>query len=251
MSLPTAYAEYALGTDDANINMKKVREVVSLRTTALRRMFEGKNDEMVIQNGKTIRTYLQTSDKATAHYFGIDGTETTSDPQVVTPSYIPWAKVRDDITWDDIAINLHEGDTAQMFFDLKQLYEQKCLISQILFMEKTGMWGVPIEAMESAADPTGNIRPMQSILSLVNEDGTSNSSIPDGYTTQSVQQVNPATVTGWRCQQKSYIDSVAATDPNHPLFKALSYMSRKCAFTSLPWAPARTPTRARCPRSCG
>jgi len=230
MSLPAAYEEYALATDDAYTNAMQVREAVTERNFALRRMLEGKDDAKVLQNGKTIKNFLQLDDKSTAHFFGAGGTESPTDPQVVTDMSTPWAFIRDDITYDMETINLHEGDTAQMFFNLKHQYEQKCMISKIRFLETTGLWGTPNEATMEATTPTNGVRHMQTIPVLVNE---LDDSLPDEVSTWStVQGIDSSVKTGWQNQRKAYDGN--STGANADLLKAISYMSRKVEFTGLP-----------------
>jgi len=230
MTLPAAYAEYALATDDAYLNSAgAVKDAISYRNYGLRRMLEGKDPEKVLQNGKTIKNFLQLEDAATAHFYGAGGTESPTDPQVVTAMDTPWAFIRDDITYDDEAINLHEGDTAQMFFNLKRQYEQKCWLSKINFIETQGMWGTPTYATMEADTPTGGIRHMQSIPTLVTEEANA-AAVIGGYTSGlTLQGIDPEAKTGWQNQRKTY-DGSSATD----ILKSLSFMARKCKFTGLP-----------------
>ncbi len=255
MTLSAAYQEYALSTDDSYLNRAgEVHEAVTLRDHSIRRLMEGKDPEKVIQNGKTIRNFIQLEQKGTTHFFGPGGRETPSDPQVATRHETPWAFIRDDITWDDEALDTHEGDTAQTFFDLKRFLEQKSWLDKINFIETSGLWGVPDSATMETNNPKPKIRHMQSFPVLVNEEnnGTANESIPIGYTGNSVftvQGVDPRPTgdgTGWRCQQRIYSGGPFGPGVDEVLH-ALSWMSRKVRFRGLPLGKGAYSSKATMP----
>ena len=255
MTLSTAYQEYALSTDDSYLNQAgEVHEAVSLRDHSVRRLMEGKDPEKVIQNGKTIRNFIQLEQKGTTHFFGPGGRETPSDPQVVSRHETPWAFIRDDMTWDDESLDTHEGDTAQTFFDLKRFLEQKCWLDKINFIETEGLWGQPNSATMETNNPKPKVRHMQSFPVLVNEEnfGGVNATIPKGYVDNSVYTVQQLDArptgdgTAWRCQQKQYSEGPFG-DEEDTLLSSLSWMSRKVRFRGLPLGKGAYSTKSTMP----
>ncbi len=243
MTLSDAYSEFLLATDDYYESVhsgRKVIDAVSLQDYSLRRAFTGKDPKKVIQNGKTIKNFVQIKQKNTAHFFGAGGTEATSDPQLVDPIETPWAFFRDDITWDEETFDFHEGDMAQRFFDLREAQRQQCWQEKIRFLEEEAFWATPDPAVMETKSPKPPIQHVQPWNVLVNEEnaGGANASLPESYEAASVftiQQLDVRTSANgqnWRCRQKSYVGG--PQDTTSTFLPALSDTARRCQFKGLP-----------------
>ena len=179
-ALSAAYEEFLLSTDDAYLNVNaRVKDAVSLRNHCIRRVMEGKDPAHVIQNGKTIRNFIQLEQTNTTHYYGSGTKENPTNPQVVKRHETAWAKFRNDITWDEEEFDFHEGDSAQMFFDLRMMQEQKCWQDKVRFMEVQGLWATPDGSTMEATSPAPAERHITSFPVLVNEEnfGTANATM--------------------------------------------------------------------------
>lgn len=242
MTLSDAYAEYLLATDDYHQSIsdgRRVIDAISLNDYSLRRAFTGKDPKKVIQNGKTIKNYIQLRTKNTAHFFGAGATEATSDPQLVNVMETKWSMFRDSITWDEEMFDFHEGDMAQRFFDLRRAQKQQLWQEKVRFLEEEAFW--------SAADPvtmeTANaVQHTQPWNVLVNEEnfGTANAAIPESYvagtvfTVQGVDRRTAANGQNWRPIQKPYLGGPNVPIANDTLLSSLTDTARRCKFMGLP-----------------
>ena len=245
MTLSDAYGEFLLATDDYYESVhsgRKVIDAVSLQDYSLRRAFTGKDPKKVIQNGKTIKNFVQIKQKKTAHFFGAGGTEQTSDPQLVDPIETPWSFFRDDITWDEETFDFHEGDMAQRFFDLREAQRQQCWQEKVRFLEEEAFWARADPATMETTSVKPSIQHTQPWNVLVNEEnaGTANASIPESYaaasvfTVQRLDRRTSADGQAWRPLQKSYVGGPQGGATLSTLLPALSDTARRCRFRGLP-----------------
>jgi hypothetical protein len=244
-SLISAYVDFDIATDYMHQSLNDGRmavEQISLRNSSLRRVFSGKDAKKVVQNGKMIKGYVQVEDKNTAHYFGAGAVLNVSNVQLLKEVYTPWAMVRDAYVLDNEELDLHEGNTAERFVNIKMNQERAIYIEKCRFLEKNGCWATPnAETMEAATLSPGTERAITPWNVLVNEEANA---VPTQYSKtggysggtayNTVQQLSRVTYPAWRCQQKSYIGGPQAAVTADTLMSGLSHMSRACNFTGLP-----------------
>lgn len=242
-SLIEAYADFDKATDFMHTSLSDGRtamEQISKRNYSLNRVFAGKDPKRVVQNGKSIKSYVQVEDKNTAHYFGAGAKLTSQNMQLLKETYTPWAMVRDSYTMDEEELDLHEGDSAERFVDIKENQVRAVYIEKFRFLEENGVFATPnAETMEESTLPAGTFRAITPWNVLVNEEANS---IPSQYSKtgaytgtgtayNTVQRLDRSVYSAWRCQQKSYLGGPQAATST--VLPALSHMSRRCRFKGL------------------
>lgn len=238
MTFSDAYADFLLGTDDYHASItdgRRVIDAISLQNYSLRRAMTGKDPKKVIQNGKTIKNYIQLKHKDTAHFFGVGGTESTTQPQLIEEMETPWSFFRDNMTWDEEIFDFHEGTMAERFVDLRYHMQAACYQEKIKFLETKAFWATPDPATMETNSPKPAVRHTTPWNVLVNEEADSlpSSYLAAGVTT--IQGIDPRTSVGgqgWQCQRRTYAGSPSGADCT--LKRQLATAARRSEFLGLP-----------------
>ncbi len=240
-SLLAAYEDFDKATDYMHLSLSDGRtavEQISKRNYSLYRTISGKDPKRVLQNGKMVKGYVQVENKNTAHYFGAGAKLNAHNMQLVKEVYTPWAMVRDSYVMDGEELDLHEGDSAERFVNLKENQVRGVYLEKFRFLEEDGVFATPDEAtMEAQTLAAGTNRAIMPWNVYVNEE---TNGIPQngGVTgaanawTGTVQQLDRSLYPAWRPQQRTY--SGGPQDATNTLLQALSHMSRYCRFKGLP-----------------
>jgi len=128
MSIPAAFGDFFLAQTSAWTNPQdQIGEIVSYRTTLLRRML--KSGSIKFSAGVDIRSRLQTIEQDLTHAWSVDDVESPTQPQTVKEIIAYWRFIRTSATWDDPAILLNnsmnnEKERAVAIFDLKKQIER-------------------------------------------------------------------------------------------------------------------------------
>jgi len=229
MTIAAAFTDFFLAQDSTFVNdASKLKEAVSYRTTLLKRLLAHKTAKQMYGGGSDIRSRIQLLDNGQTHFWGIDDTESPSQPQVVSEIVSPWAFMRTPIVWDEPTILLNNSRVSGKerriaMYDLKQQLNQQAVIDAGKFIEES-IWAAPTTAMETHV--SGG--PTYSLSCFVSEKANA---LPTGFTT--VETINPATSTNWQNQIQSYTGSTAESSTGDLLY-GLSRMSRLVHFEGLP-----------------
>jgi hypothetical protein len=250
VTIADAYTEFYLSTDKVHLSKfagGRVKEQLTLQNYSLRRAFTGADPKKVIQNGSAIRNYVQVAHKNTAHFWGLDTTEAVTDPQLVEAIETPWAFMRDGVLIEETLFDLHEGDMAQKFFDLREAQDQQLWIEKCRFMEENAFWATPNPTLMEVTNPKPPVRHTTPWNVLVNEEANAIPTAYSGASVNTVQGLSRVTNANWRCQQKSYAGGPQQSAVPDTLLTSLSHMSRVTRFRGLPLGMDRYSNKSTMP----
>lgn len=231
MSIPAAFGDFFLGQTSAWTNRQdQVREIVSYRTTLLRRFLN--SGSIKFHGGVDIRSRLQALEQTLTHAWSVDDVEAPTQPQTIKEIIAYWRFIRTSATWDDPTMLLNnsmnsEKEREVAIIDLKKQIERQAWMDMMMQLERY-ILAAPNVAMESST-PGGLPTSLGAIISECTN------TVPLGFT--NVQGLPPATYTGWQNQKLAYVGEYAdASDSTNQgdLLPVLSKMSRLVHFEGLP-----------------
>lgn len=194
-----------------------------LNTYIIREMVKGKGPEEVIRTGQSIKDTIQLSQAGTFQFYSPNAEFNPTDDDILTDITVSWRFSVVNYGYTDETIRLNHGTTEDVYVDLKHKYEQGCRTDMWNGTE-AALWNVPVSStMETG---TGDSPPFYSIPVFVNE-GTNG--LWPTWTT--IEGVNPATESRWRCKQKTY-DSTSVTDEQNGILAAFDDMFLQVEFES-------------------
>lgn len=227
MSIPAAFADFFLAETSAWTNPQdQIREIVSFRTTFLKRMLN--SGSIRFSGGQDIRSRLQVIEQTATHAWSVDDVEAPTQPQTVKEIISYWRFIRTPAVWDDPQILLNSSfnnDKARAvaIFDLKKQIERQAWMDHIMGLERR-ILGTPVVAMESST-PGGEPTSLGALVSECSD------TLPLGFST--VQALSPATYTGWQNQALAY-NGTAPTGATDTFLATMSKMSRLVHYEGLP-----------------
>lgn len=180
----------------------------------LARFLRGREHSETFQNGERIKDGIIFDSPGTFQMVSPETESTWTNAQTMTTWEIPWRFAQAHMSWTAQEVDLNEGASATAWKRVKSIKQMGLSNDTVHGLDGKIFAQPQYSKMESfTADPGEP----QSIPALVNEYASGLwgiSGVGDPYISGTVQQINPATKTGWVPKQKSYANLTAGDSGN-------------------------------------
>ena len=209
---------------------------VSRRSFICGKLMRGSNASTVLQGGDKIQETLYLNAVRTYQQIGRNQDINRVNPQKDTLMQLDWKFAHDQMTWDEAEYMLQAGanPTKAKYKDMAYSKKQRTWESVIDGFE-TGLWAppatTPTETTTYAAMEGSAGTQWLSIPVFVNEQDGSTGGFNDGWTT--IENVNLAANTTWRCKKSTYDASDGGLDTDSDgdgLFDGLEDLSIETGY---------------------
>lgn len=221
----TTYTDFLLATKTHKITgANDILNDAVKQTYLLSEMLKGRDHAEIVRTGSRIKDTIKLTDSGSFEFYVPNATFTPQDRDTLTDVTIDWRFAVVNHGFADETISLNEGNSEDIFVNLKKKMNMDCKTDMMNGMEDA-LFDVPDAAtMENGM---GAMPPANSIMSFISEDTTNFH--PPGYTT--IMGVDPANEEGWRPQVTNF-DSANPGDDAQGLFAAFDEMFLDVRFES-------------------
>lgn len=214
--------------------------------------------EQIIQGGPRLTDWILFDAGNTAAFYLPGTSRSYTNPQFENQVESAWRFLEDYITILDVEdeLNTESSDEARtMKFKDVMRFKEVAYATRINRKMEDALLSQPDATKQevlASSTVTTPVPEPYSIFTFVNEFGgpttaltlNNGTGLPNGFTT--IENQNPTTQTGWRCQQIAYdgdLDLIATSTVNpaaHQLLSAMSLAIKACGFDEMPYKPSES-----------